>query len=128
MLRAFQKIVGIFHREGVTLLTGTDLARAGGVPGESLHDELDLFVESGLSSLAALRAATIDPARFLGVETELGSLAPGKAAAFLLVSGNPAKDITTLRTPQALVVRGQYLDRAAIDGLLGEARALASRR
>lgn len=127
MLAQFQEVVGIFRREGVTLLAGTDIAAGAHAPGFSLHDELDLLVGAGLTPAEALRAATLNPARFLGVETSRGVLRPGADADFLLVDGDPTKDITALRRIRGLVYHGRYVDRATLDRWLRDAREEAAR-
>jgi imidazolonepropionase-like amidohydrolase len=96
--------VGALHRAGVPVLAGTDANDTAGVPasppfGESLHHELELLVDAGLSNLEALRAATVLPARHFGL-ADRGAIEPGKRADLLLVSGDPLTDITATRRIQ----------------------------
>jgi imidazolonepropionase-like amidohydrolase len=70
-LDEFKEVVRQMNRDGVTLMAGTDIAAAS-IPGFTLHEELALLVESGLSPLQALQAATLTPVRFLGQEADLG--------------------------------------------------------
>src|SRR3989442_15663965 len=65
------ELVGMMHRAGVEFLAGTDVSNPYCFPGFSLHDELALLVEAGLSPMEALQAATLNPARFLGKEQDL---------------------------------------------------------
>src|SRR5262249_49615951 len=75
------QMVGAMHRAGVPCLAGTDTAPGVYImPGFSLHDELANFVEAGFKSMEALQAATSNPAKFLGMEADLGSVEPGKLA------------------------------------------------
>jgi imidazolonepropionase-like amidohydrolase len=75
------------HQAGVPLLAGTDLGTLLTFPGSSVHEELALFVERvGLTPIEALRTATIHPARFFGVEQEMGTIAVGKRADLVLLS------------------------------------------
>ena len=127
MLAAFQEVIGVFRREGVVLLASTDIAAGGHAPGFSLHDELDLLVGSGLSPAEALRAATVAPARFLGLGDTRGVLRPGADADFLLVEGDPLRDIKALRLIRGIVLRGRYIDRATLDAWLRQAREEAAR-
>ncbi|SDK33629.1 amidohydrolase family protein [Nonomuraea jiangxiensis] len=83
------RVVGDLHRAGVGLLAGTDTF----VPGFSLHDELALLVLAGLTPAAALRAATLNPARFLDVADSFGSVEEGKVADLVLLGGDPLDDI-----------------------------------
>lgn len=83
-------------------------------PGD-MRKELELFVEAGLSSLDSLQTATINPAKYLNKETELGSVAPGKIADLVLVEANPLQDIRNLQKVRAVVLNGRFLDRAELD-------------
>jgi imidazolonepropionase-like amidohydrolase len=60
--------------------------------------EAEYYVEAGMTPLQALRSATIETARMLGAEQDLGSLAVGKYADIVAVSADPAKDISALRS------------------------------
>jgi imidazolonepropionase-like amidohydrolase len=91
-------------------------------PGFSLHDELGLLVESGLTPLGALQAATLRPAEFLGRAGELGVVAPGKRADLVLLSADPLADIHNTTQIQAVWFQGKYFDRAVLDQLLEAAK------
>jgi hypothetical protein len=106
---------------GIGILVGCDLM----VPGFCVHDELALLVRGGMSTLGALQAATINPARFLGLTQTLGTVAADKEADLVLIEGNPLDDIGQLKRIRAVVVRGQVLDRPALDALLAAVRAAA---
>jgi hypothetical protein len=111
-----RELTGHLHAAGVPLLAGTD---AFGVPivppGQSMHAELDILVEAGLSPYEALRTATMEPARFLGREGQFGVIAPGARADMVLVAANPLYDLVTLREPQAVVLAGRWLPRGVLD-------------
>ena len=102
------------HKAGVPLLAGTDLGFAYVYPGD-IARELELFVQAGLTALDALRTATINPARYLNKESELGSVAPGKTADLVLLEGNPLEDIRSVRLVRAVIANGRYFDRAELD-------------
>ena len=95
---------------GVPLLAGTDLGDPYVVPGFALHDELQLMVAAGVSPLHALRSATIEPARELGLAGELGSIGPGKAADLVILDANPLSDIRNTRRIRAVVLNGRWFD------------------
>lgn len=116
-----QKVVEVLGAEGVPILAGTDLGGPYVYPGFSLHDELALLVEAGLSPLDALRAATLNPARFLGATDSLGTIAPGQFADLVLLDGNPLEDIRNTQQINAVMIRGRLVDRSALDELLAEA-------
>jgi len=122
LFKADKQIVGLMFRAGVPLLAGTDAMNPFCFPGFSLHDELALLVESGLTPLAVLQAATIRPAEFLGRTEELGLIAPGKRADLVLLSADPLADIHNTTQIQAVWLRGKYFDRGALDHLLEDTK------
>ena len=103
------KVARALHRAGVTLVAGTD---ARGIPqmppGTSLHRELQLLHESGLSPYEVIRSATVAPAAFLRKEQEFGTVTAGQRADLLLVERNPLDDLTTLKTPLGVMARGRW--------------------
>jgi hypothetical protein len=119
-------VTGRAHAAGVRIVLGTDAGDSFVFPGSAVHDELGELVKAGLSPAAALAAATIEAARFLGREAEFGSVAPGKHADLVLLDGNPLDDIGHVRSIRAVVLAGRVLERAALDEMLaateGEAR------
>lgn len=122
-----QKLLPILHRAGVPLLLGTD---AMGfpliIPGISVHGELALLHQAGLTPFEALRAATVLPTRFLHQNLEGGTIEPGLQADLLLVDGNPLEDLSYLERPAAVVLQGRWLDGAFLRDQL-EALAEESR-
>lgn len=116
-----RKIVSAMHQAGVTFMAGTDSPMPGVYPGYGLHDELELLVAAGLTPREALRAATLTPARFLGIDGTSGSAAVGKRADLVLLDANPMKDIRNTRRIVAVVIDGRLLGRGELDGLLAAA-------
>jgi imidazolonepropionase-like amidohydrolase len=92
----------------VPLLVGTDAPEPQVTPGFSLHQELEMMVESGLPPAAALKAATMNNAAALRQEERLGSISPGKLADIVLLSANPVGDIKNTRKID-LVIRGGHV-------------------
>jgi imidazolonepropionase-like amidohydrolase len=93
--------VAELHRAGVPILAGTDANAGPGIPfsprhGESLHDELELLVDAGLSTVEALRAATVLPAKYFGLH-DRGVIKPGRRADLVLIDGDPIADIRATR-------------------------------
>ena len=113
-----QHIVGAMFRAGVPLMAGTDAMNPYCFPGFSLHDELNLMVESGLTPLAALQAATVNPARFLGRTDKIGTVDAGKIANLVLLGADPLTDIRNTTQIQAVWLEGKYFDKSALGGLL----------
>jgi imidazolonepropionase-like amidohydrolase len=108
-------LVRRMHRSGVRVLAGTDTPAPFVVPGASLHDELVLLVEAGLTPAEALRAATLNAAMCLGWEKDLGAVEPGKLADLVLLSRDPLADIRNTRSVEVVIVGG----RVAFESLAG---------
>ncbi len=107
---------------GVGILAGCDYM----VPGFCLHDELALMVRGGMSTLAALQTATVNPARHLGLTQTLGTVDVDKEADLVVLDANPLTDIANLKRIRAVVVRGRALERPALDAVLAEVKAVAA--
>ena len=122
-----RELVGAMQHAGLDILAGTDTLNPYCFPGFSLHDELALLVQAGLTPMQALQAATRNAARFMGREHELGTIEPGKLADLVLLEANPLEAITNTRRIQALVYRGQLFPRSALDEMLSKAEALAAK-
>ena len=106
---------------------GTDTGNPFCFPGFSLHDELVLLVIAGLSPVEALRSATLNPAKFFGLDQTLGTIEQGKIADLVLLDANPLTDIRNTQRINAVVSNGRLFDRKALDKLLGEAEGAAHR-
>lgn len=96
------------HKSGITIVAGTDGS------GLELVRELELYVNAGFTPSEALAAATILPARMLGVDTKTGSIAVGKAADLVLVEGDPSKRIGDLRNTRTVMMGGKLMDADAL--------------
>ena len=119
-----QALVRALEAEGVPLLLGTDAGLWGNVPGYSAVEEVRLLVASGLTPYQALRAATVAPARFLnrhvpGAEQPEG-IRLGDRADLVLLDGDPLRDVALLKRNAGVMVRGQWLTRERLDGMLRE--------
>ena len=115
-------LTGQAHRAGVKVMAGTDTGDTMVFPGFSLHDELGLLVEAGLSPMHALRAATTVPADYLHRSKDFGGLAKGKAADIVLLDANPAADIGNTKRIAYVIQNGRVSDRATLDTILAETR------
>ena len=123
------KITRVLHEAGVQMLAGSDSLDPLNFPGPSLHAELKLLTEIGFTPLEALEAATLKPAEFLNAAGAggWGTIKPGKAADLVLLDADPLAAIENTRKIFAVVVAGKFLDRAALDQLLAQARAAADK-
>lgn len=103
--------VAVLRRHGVTILVGSDAPNLGQFGGASLHDELDLLVQSGMTPAEVLRAATYLNAQALKLDGEVGSIAPGKQADLLIVEGDPTRDIAAAHRIVAVYLGGRKVER-----------------
>jgi len=118
-----EHVTGAMFHAGVPMMAGTDAMNPYCFPGFSLHDELALLVESGVTPLGALQAATVNPAKFMGRSAELGTVEPGRIADLVLLGADPLTDVRNTTQIQAVWLEGKYFDKAALTGMLEKARA-----
>ena len=120
------KMVGEMNKAGVPILAGTDTAAGVRVyPGFSLHEELELLVQAGLTPMQALQASTANAAKYLGL-ADTGTIEKGKRADLVLLDSNPLQDIKNTRKIQSVVLAGRYFSRADLDHLLQEVEEAAA--
>ena len=110
---------------GVPILAGTDAPNPGTAHGVSLHSELELLVQAGLSNAQALAAATSVPARAFRLN-DRGRIATGLRADIVLVKGDPLSDITATRAIEGVWKGGIPVDRAAFARTVASALAEAA--
>jgi len=103
---------------GVGILAGSDLQG-----GFWLHEELSILVEAGLTPLQALQTATINPAKFLKKERDLGSIAAGKFADIVILNSNPLENINNTMAIDSVILKGRVYDRARLDRMLLQVEA-----
>jgi hypothetical protein len=121
------RIALLMHRAGVGVLVGTDTPNPFVLPGFGVHDEMALLVEAGFTPAEALRAATLEPARYFAATDSLGTVAAGKLADLILLDKNPLTDIRNTTAIRAVFANGRYVDRAAIDSMLAAVQTYVSR-
>jgi cytosine/adenosine deaminase-related metal-dependent hydrolase len=102
-------LTGMMNRAGVPVGAGTDTPIGMAIPGYSLHNELDMLVRAGLAPIDALRAATVRPAEFLGLDDQMGLIQEGMRADLVLLGGNPLDDIANTRLVQMVVSKGRIV-------------------
>jgi imidazolonepropionase-like amidohydrolase len=100
------EIMGVLHRAGIRFVAGTDQA----VPGYSVYREIEIYVQAGFTPMEALQAATIVPAQVMKVDSDSGSVAPGKRADFDILDANPLEDIHNVRSVRWVVANGTLYD------------------
>ena len=95
-------VVGALHKAGVPIVAGTDQT----VPGHSLHREIELYVQAGFTPMEAIQAATIVPARVMGLDKEVGTVEAGKRADVIILDGNPLESIRNIRKVEFVITNG----------------------
>ncbi|HXJ90939.1 MAG TPA: amidohydrolase family protein [Candidatus Binatia bacterium] len=122
------EVVKAMHNAGIPFLAGTDTPPGVYIfPGFSLHEELQRFVAAGFTPMEALQTATLNPAKFFGMEDRLGTIEKGKLADLVLLNANPLDEIANTRKIEAVIVNGRYLPRAQLDKMLAAVEKAASR-
>ncbi len=119
LYQKYLELVKAMHGAGVKLLAGTDMgANPLCFPGISIHDELEQFVRAGLSPAEALKTATINPAQYLTIAKDFGSVETGKIADLVILERNPLEDIQAVREIKAVVKDGKLYEQAKREAIL----------
>ncbi|MFK7953948.1 MAG: amidohydrolase family protein [Ekhidna sp.] len=112
----YKRIIKDMHEAGVKLLAGTDTgANPLCWPGLGLHLEIAMLEEAGLSPIEALKTATINPAIYLGIEDDYGTISQGKFADLVLLSKNPLETVTNTQSISGVVKSGSYFNKKRIE-------------
>ena len=119
------KGIKLAQQLGVQLLAGTDVVAPWTYPGFSLHDELGLLVQAGLTPLEALRTATVNPAQFFYMK-DVGKIAPTMKANLILLDASPLEDIHNTEKISAVIMLGTLYTRKQLDDLLNASAKIAS--
>lgn len=104
-----KRFVGRLYERQATLALGTDTPFQFIIPGFSVHDELSMYVDAGVSAVDALRSATSVNAALLGMEKLVGQIKPNFQADIIVVSSNPLEDIQNITNIECVVRRGLIL-------------------
>ena len=108
------------HDLGAPLLAGSDATNPYVVPGFSLHEEMKLLVQAGLSPHDVLTSATVGPAENLGVDQRAGTVELGKDADLILLEDNPLLDISATRSIVGVLIKGQWYTAIELQTLLDD--------
>lgn len=109
-----QQLLKTMNDEDVLILMGTDAPQIFSVPGFSLHRELPLMVESGMTPYEVLRTGTVNVARHFGTKDRAGTIAVGKRADLVLLEANPLEDIGAVADNAGVMIDGRWLSAEAI--------------
>lgn len=121
------RFIGMCSRAGVQILAGTDGVGTGTLlPGFGLQHGLELLAQAGLTPIQVIQAATINGARALRKDKELGSIEAGKLADLVILSSDPLLDIRNTAKIDGVMIGGRLLNRKALDEMLVQAEAAAN--
>ena len=104
------KLVGALHQAGVPIVAGSDV----GVPGHTLHRELELYVKAGLTPLEAIQTATTTPAHSFKLDFEFGAIERGARADLIVLDANPVENISNIRKVRYVVTQGRLFESAKL--------------
>ncbi len=107
-------LAGLLYRSGIPIEAGTD-----SMAGFALHRELELDVQAGIPASQVLQNATLNAARIMSLDKDLGSISPGKLADLILVDGNPAANISDIRKTILVVKDGVLYNSVELYAELG---------
>ena len=132
-LKAFYErlpqLVRDMQQAGVGILAGSDAgANEYSVPGFSLHDELAEFVEAGLTPMEALQTATLNPARYFGMNDAFGTVELGKTADLILLEANPLDNIRNTQKIAGVILNGRLITKPELQKMLSDAEAAANQQ
>lgn len=115
-----QRLAVRLHGTAARMTLGTDMSNPWIAPGISLHREMHLLAEAGVSPERILAAATVNAADALGASERLGRIAPGYEADLVVLDGNPLADIGHTQAIHAVVLDGRFMSKADLAELKGE--------
>jgi imidazolonepropionase-like amidohydrolase len=113
--RILLETVRLLHAAGVPIVAGTDQS----VPGFSVYREIELYVQAGFTPMEAIQAATLVPARAMGMEKESGTIEVGKRGDVIVVDGNPLENISDIRKVSAVFAGGRMYQPSALRTSVG---------
>ena len=115
-----QKVTKMMKQSGVKMLAGSDLGGIWVIPGFGLHQEFRELAASGLSPLEILQMTTLNGAEFMKREASMGTVDAGKNADLVLLDANPIDDAANLSKISAVVLKGKYFSKSALEKLKSE--------
>ncbi|MBU3010699.1 amidohydrolase family protein [Polaribacter vadi] len=115
-------IVKKLHEAGVPIICGTDGGIGVTLPGFSIHQELAFYKDAGLSNYEVLKTATVNASKTHSIMNQLGTIEEGKIANLLVVDENPLVNLSSLKNPTYVFVKGRKLDRETLDSFNEKAK------
>ena len=116
-----KKLTLSFHKAGIPMSVGTDATVACTVPGVSFHDEMDELIGAGIRTADVLRMATLEGAKAMRMDAQIGTIDVGKTADLVVLDANPLENIANTRRVSGVMAHGVWLSKAALDANLRHA-------
>lgn len=116
------QIIAQLHKAGVPIICGTDAGIGITLPGFSIHQELAFYKEAGLSNYEVLRTATVNAAQTHYIMNQLGTIEEGKVANLLLLDNNPLLELSTLKNPSSIFIKGRQIKRKTLHSFKEKAK------
>jgi imidazolonepropionase-like amidohydrolase len=96
------------------MIMSSDSPQVFNVPGFSIHHEIKMMSDAGMSNFEILKTGSVNTAEYMGMEKEWGMIKKGMSADFVLVEKNPLEDLTTMQKPIAVMIQGKMIERAEL--------------
>ncbi|TMM43163.1 amidohydrolase family protein [Colwellia ponticola] len=122
------QLLVLAQQAGVSIIAGTDAGFLNSYiyPGLSLHQELAIFSDYGLTPLQTLQSATLAGPKFLGKSEQFGELSKGKIADIIFLTHNPLIDVRNTQKLTGVISHNRYYNQAALEQLKSQAKQLAN--
>jgi imidazolonepropionase-like amidohydrolase len=112
------RVIDALYKAGVPIVAGSDT----GLIGYGLDRELELYVQAGMTPMAAIQSATLNAARAMHLDAESGTIQPGKRADLVLIDGNPLANISDIRRVSKVITDGRMYDSKELGHTVGFTR------
>lgn len=123
-----RRLLRELHAAGAPIALGSDAPQFFNVPGFSIHHEMRMMQAAGLTPYEVLATGTREAARYFGEDARFGTIAPGRRADLILLTGNPLQDLANVQRRAGVMVRGRWLTEEEIQARLRKiAATIASR-
>jgi len=109
------EIIKKLHKAGVNIVCSTDAGGLNTAAGFSIHQELGFYIEAGMSNYEALKTATVNPTKVYKEYNKFGTIEKGKMANLILSNTNPLNNLTTLKTPEWVMIKGRKINKSLME-------------
>ena len=115
-----QRLLGEMNKAGVKILMGTDAPQLFSVPGFSIHRELAIMAEAGMTPYEIIKTGTFNVGKYFSEKDSFGTIAKGQRADLVLVNESPFDDVANIKNLSGVMIRGNWLPKEMIETKLKE--------